>query len=439
MRFVSTGAAAPPIPLSDALFAGQAPDGGLYMPERLPTLGDFDLARLPRLSLAERSVILARHLFGDAVPEQTLGDITASALDFEIPLVELEDGLSILELFHGPTLAFKDVGARFMARLMAHFLDQSDRELLVLAATSGDTGSAVAHAFFGLPGTRVCVLFPRGQVSLPQQKLFTTLGGNVAALSVDGTFDDCQRLARQALGDDELRRRHLLTSGNSINVGRLLPQTFYYFHLWGELRLRHPGSRDQELVIAVPSGNFGNLTAGLLAKRLGLPCTRFVAATNVNDVVPRYLESGVYSPLPSRRTLSNAMDVGDPSNFRRILHLYDGELDRLRADLAGAHFTDEETTETIRDGYRRYAYVLEPHSAIGLLGARHALAERPFGRSVAAFLGTAHPAKFADTVTAAIDRPIDLPQALADHLTREETVIEIDATYDALRDHLGAL
>ena len=425
MRFVSTKGNSPKASLEEALFAGPAPDGGLYIPETLPVLGPETLDALSGGSIADTALTVAKCLFDDDLDPATLESIVRGSLDFTIPLVEVEDELFSLELFHGPTHAFKDVGARFMARLMRHYLKSRDERATVLVATSGDTGSAVAHAFYGLDGIRVIVLFPKGRVSALQQRLFTTLGDNVFALSVDGTFDDCQRLVKSAFAEPELADQTLV-SANSINVGRLLPQTFYYFHMFAEL----PRASRDGLVVATPSGNFGNLTAGLMAKRMGLPITRFAAATNVNDVVPEYLASGDFRPRPSTATLSNAMDVGNPSNFARILWLYDGKLDAIRADVAGRAYTDENTRATILDVYERRGYVLDPHSAIGYLGARD------HRQKTAVFLATAHAAKFQETVEAILKTPVPLRPAIAACAERPETITEIDASIESLKGFL---
>ncbi len=429
---MSTRGQAAPVSLREALFSGLAPDGGLYVPERLEPLPVSERDRLWHLSLPELASVVASHLFRGDLPEEALYDIVEGSLNFEIPLVRVTEGIWSLELFHGPTLAFKDVGARFMARLMAHFLSDIDRELTILVATSGDTGSAIAHAYFRMSGIRVVVLFPRGQVSSRQQKQFTTLGENIRALSIGGTFDDCQALAKQAFADPLLQERLFLASANSINVGRLLPQMFYYFHAVAQLP---PGTRP--VLISVPSGNFGNLTAGLLAKRLGLPCDRFVAATNINDVVPEYLETGHFRPRPSQRTLSNAMDVGNPSNFNRILDLYGHDLDAIRRDLAGSAHSDQETRAAIRDVHRRFDYVLDPHAAVGYLGLQTGLKQAGVGTN-GMFLATAHPAKFATIVEPEIEQPVPLPQRLANCLHRPEQVVELPADHTQLRDYLLA-
>ena len=437
MRCISTAGKSPATSIDDALFAGLAPDGSLYVPDHIEPLEETALRELAELPLQESAVRVARHLLGDSVDANALDEIVRSSLDFEIPLVEVEDRTYVLELFHGPTLAFKDVGARFMARLMQHFAparanSSSGRtDLTILVATSGDTGSAVAHAFYDVPGFEVAVLFPAGQVSEAQQKLFTTLGGNVHSFAVDGTFDDCQRMVKEAFADHDFRVGRPLGSANSINLGRLLPQAFYYVHLLHELTQRGLDPWKIDLLVATPSGNFGNLTAGMLARRLGLPC-RFIAATNANDVVPRFLDGADYTPRPSVRTLANAMDVGAPSNFDRILHLYEHDESALRRDLLGTAFTDDETLAAIADVFKRRGYTLDPHSAIAYLGLKAAATETGTG----VFLATAHPSKFADVVSQATGRPVPLPPALAACLEREEFVTSLPPEYSALRKAL---
>ena len=425
MRLVSTTGHSPPSDFRKALFQSLAPDGGLYTPEHLTPLAPKIRTALRGEGLQTVATTIARHLLGDEFDPETLDQVVTDALDFPIPLTEFDDGVHLLELFHGPTLAFKDVGARFMARVM-RVCRSGDQPLTVLVATSGDTGSAVAQAFLGLDGTRIVVLFPDGQVSKIQERQFTTLGDNVTALAVSGTFDDCQRLAKQAFSDDELRRQIRLTSANSINIGRLLPQIFYYFGAWAQL----PDS-DRDLVFCVPSGNFGNLTAGLMAKRLGLEVDGFVAATNINDVVPQFLLTGSYDPQPSLRTISNAMDVGDPSNFARILHLYDRDADALRSDLVSSSHTDEDTRRCICEVYEDHGVFLDPHTAVGYLGLRKLREERDRPMD-AVLLGTAHPAKFGDTVGQAAGAEVPLPRRLAEHLEHERKVTPIADSYDEL-------
>ena len=410
MHWHSTRGEAPPVTFRDALFAGLAADGGLYMPDRIDPLDTATLNRLRGRSVAAVGTEIAAHVVGSEIPRQALERLIGQALDFSIPLVRVGDRYA-LELFHGPTFAFKDVGARVMARLMAHFVEPGDA-LTVLVATSGDTGSAVAQAFAGVAGTRVVVLYPAGQVSDVQEAQFATLGGNVQAVAVQGTFDDCQALVKEAFSDARLRDAAQLTSANSINVGRLLPQVFYY--AWGALE-------QPDAVWSVPSGNFGNLTAGLIAKRLGFPIAHFIAATNVNDVVPEYLASGVYAPRASVRTVANAMDVGAPSNFERIQALYAGRVDRVRADIRGVAFDDARVTAAIADVHARHGYLLDPHSAIAWLGLRSA--DR--GVRSAVFVATAHPAKFRETVEPAIGHAVELPPALREALTRPRLITRI--------------
>jgi threonine synthase len=416
MRWISTRGGAPAVTFQEALFAGLAPDGGLYVPVHLEPLRAATLDDLRGRTMAEVGTAVAAHLVGDRIPRDALARVIAEALTFEIPLVPVGPAIA-LELFHGPTFAFKDVGARVMARLMAHFVAPGD-SLTVLVATSGDTGSAVAQAFAGVAGTRVVVLYPHGQVSDVQEAQFATIGGNVQAVAVDGTFDDCQALVKTAFRDERLRRAAQLTSANSINVGRLLPQTFYY--AWGALQ-------QPDAVWSVPSGNFGNLTAGLIAKRLGFPIAHFIAATNVNDVVPEYLASGTYAPRASVRTVANAMDVGAPSNFERIQSLYDGDVDRARADVHGIAFDDARVTAAIAEVHLRHGYVLDPHSAIAWLG----LQQQP-----GIFVATAHPAKFRETVEPAIGRRVDLPPALREALARPRLVTRIAPRLNELADLL---
>ncbi len=427
MQFPSTEGRCPAVGLAEALRRGLAADGSLFIPEALPPLPASFFAELRGKSLLESATTVVEHLLGEDLPSEVLRAIVEDALDFPIPLVHLSDRVYVLELFHGPTLAFKDVGARFLARFLAETRDSSG-ELTVLVATSGDTGGAVAQAFFGVEGTRVAVLYPRGKVSALQERQFTTLGGNVRAFAVDGVFDDCQRLVKTAFADRELSRRLGLTSANSINVGRLLPQILYYFHAAAQLPSSGP------LLFSTPSGNFGNLTAGLMAKRLGLD-SHFIAATNINDVVPEYLLTGVYSPRPSAVTISNAMDVGDPSNFARIRHLYRDGPDRLHNDLVGRSYDDEATAATIREVDAEHGYLMDPHTAVGYLALRDVLAERP-GDTVGVVLATAHPAKFREVVEPVVGRKIELPPQLASRLGHPVLSEELDNDVEELKARL---
>jgi len=403
------------------------------------------LAGLRGQSFSAVSRVVARHLLGSTIPQGDLDRIVDAALNFEVPLVASSDDGSVsddgsrgddgsvddvyvLELFHGPTLAFKDVGARFMAQLMGYLNSEDDAPLTILVATSGDTGSAVAQAFFGVPGIRTVILFPKGKVTPLQERQFSTLGGNVHVLEVDGTFDDCQRLVKSAFSDPALRDAVRLSSANSINIGRLLPQIFYYFHAAAQL------PTEAAPLFSVPSGNFGNLTAGLMAKRLGLASRGFVAVTNVNDVVPEYLRTGVVRPRPSTPTISNAMDVGNPSNLARIVALYNGDVGRLRKDLIGSVHDDEETRDCIRRVYRRTGYVLDPHSAVGYLGVE--AGRRAFGEGPCVVLCTAHPVKFREAVEPVIGSSVSVPERLAACLEAERHVTPIPPEISALRDVL---
>ncbi len=407
MKFISTRGGASSVDFRTALFAGLAPDGGLYVPG--------ELAPLPLDALTNGGI--ASYFVGDELPRATVESLLAASLTFPMPLKAVDAGVFALELFHGPTFAFKDVGARVMARLMSAF-HAAGEALTVLVATSGDTGSAVAHAFHGVEGTRVVVLFPEGQVSRVQEAQFTTLGDNVTAVAVNGAFDDCQRLAKQAFADTALRSRARLTSANSINIGRLVPQMFYYLHA----ALAHPGA-----VFSVPSGNFGNLTAGLMAKRLGAPIGGFIAATTVNDTLPRFLETGRYEPRASVTTLANAMDVGDPSNVERIRWFFGNDVDAMRQAITPSVHHDAEVRGAIGELWSRYGYLADPHTAIAYLGAKRAADTRPV-----IFLATAHPAKFREVVEPIIGRKVPLPPALAEALARPRRVERIAARLDEL-------
>lgn len=429
MKWVSTRRGSPPVPFIDALFAGTAPDGGLYFPDRFEPLPPSTLEGLRSADLVTIGKIVGTHLLKGDISEQDMEALVRDALDFSIPLVQVSERVWVLELFHGPTLAFKDVGARVQARLLHHFTDGTP--LTILVATSGDTGSAVAQAFHGVPDSCVFVLYPEGQVTDVQEAQMASLGGNITAVAVNGTFDDCQRLVKQAFADEDLRKHVWLTPANSINLGRLLPQAFYYF-LLARLEPAEAGPYEKggNLIVSVPSGNFGNLTAGLIAKRLGLPVRRFVAATNVNDVVPEYLRSGVYTPRPSVRTVANAMDVGAPSNFERMRAMYDDDIDRMREDVTGAAFDDSRVVAEIGRVYRDFGYLLDPHGAIAWLGLQEILATEP--RATGVFLATAHPAKFREVVEPAIGQKVPLPVTLADALARPRHSERLPASYPAL-------
>jgi threonine synthase len=436
MRFVTTRSTASAVRLKTALLEGLAPDGGLYVPETIESMPSHELARLPQRTLTEVAYRALRPYTRDDLDATTFEAVVVEALNFPIPLVEVEPDLYALELFHGPTLAFKDVGARMMARLMAS-LDTGDQPLTVLAATSGDTGSAVAHAFHGVPHTRVVILYPEGRVSPTQEAQLTMFNGedgNVRAYAVAGSFDDCHRLARDAFGDVDLRARVRLTSANSVNIGRLLPQMVYYFHAVAQVGMGRVLWEPPNITVCTPSGNFGNLTAGLMAKRAGLPIAQFVAATNVNDVVPEYLATGTFTPRASVPTIANAMDVGHPSNFERMLWLYHGDVDAMRSDVMGICYSDTEIRSTIKQVYEMRGYLLDPHSAIAYNGVKRGV-RGP--RDVGIFLATAHPAKFAEIVEPIIGRAVDVPGPLAEAIARPRHLLRMDASLEAVAAKLS--
>jgi threonine synthase len=432
MKYRSTLHRSPEVSLRDAVLRGSAPDGGLYLPVELPHLPKDFLNRLHSLTFPEIAQEVAGLFAGDEIPAPVLKTIANESFNFPVPLVTLNERLHILELFHGPTLAFKDFGARFMARLMGYFVTESGRELTVIVATSGDTGSAVAHAFLGLPGIRVVILYPAGRVSDAQEKQLTTLGQNITALEVAGSFDDCQRLAKQALVDPIVAEKVTVTSANSINIARLIPQSFYYFAAVSQL-----GPSDTAPVFSVPSGNFGNLTGGLVAKRIGLEVFQFIAATNTNDVVPEFLRSGKLMPRASRHTISNAMDVGNPSNFARIVDLYDNDLQAIRHDIWGCSFNDEETLRIMHDVEQRYGYILDPHTAVGVLGWQ-SYAKQNQAASRGIVLATAHPSKFAETVARAIGTRPEMPERLSAFLDRDKKSIPFPNRFSELQEFLLA-
>src|SRR5271170_172890 len=413
MRYRSTSGKAPLTSLRGAVLRGLAPDGGLYMPAEIARHSPQELEDFRGLPFTEVCYRVVRPFAGAELPEDVLWQIVSESINFPVKLVSLSPGLHVLELFHGPTLAFKDFGARFMARLLGYFVRGESKQLTVLVATSGDTGSAVAHGFLGVPGIRVVILYPSKRISEAQEKQFTTLGQNITALEVSGTFDDCQRLVKQAFADEQLNQRAFLTSANSINVGRLLPQMFYHVAAYRQLPVA-----SVPLIVAVPSGNFGNLTAGMFAKRAGLPVARFVAATNANDVVPQYLLSGKYEPRAAQATYSNAMDVGNPNNFPRLLDLFRGRIENLRREIWGYGVSDEDTLQEMHSVWDRYRYISDPHTAVGLR-ALEAYRKQHTEPSQGLVLATAHPAKFAEIVEKGIGVAPPLPERLARHLDRK--------------------
>ena len=428
MNYYSTNRQVPPATLRDAVLKGLAGDNGLYMPERIPQLGRDFFSALPRKTLQEMALDVAVALFGDDIAAAQLHDIVYEALPFDIPLVKVTDTCYSLELFHGPTMAFKDVGARFLARMMQHFIRNETVETNVLVATSGDTGSAVANGFLGMEGITVTVLYPKGLVSKIQEAQFTTLGQNVRALEVEGTFDDCQRLVKQAFLDKELNARRRLPSANSINLARFIPQAFYYFWGWAQL------PQGSEVTICVPSGNFGNLTAGLLAQRMGLPVKHFIAANNANDVFLKYLQTGVFSPRASVATIANAMDVGNPSNFARILDLYGNDYTRITAAVSGYRYSDAQIREVVKRVFDEAKYLLDPHGAC----AYEALREHLQGdkKATGFFLETAHPAKFKETVDDILGAGIPIPEKLQAFMRGRKQTIAMSSRYEDFRAFL---
>ena len=431
MRFYSTNSPQTTVTAKEALFHSMPADKGLYMPTPLPHLGADFFESIAGQSLADIGFAISQALFGDEISKADLEELTHHAFPFDTPIVELESGkMGVLELFHGPSLAFKDVGARYMAALMSHYSKQSDKEVNILVATSGDTGGAVAMGFHNVPGVRVSILYPSGRVSELQEKQLTTLGGNVQAFEVDGSFDDCQAIVKQAFVDAELNSQLSLSSANSINIFRLIPQGFYYVRAYDQVR-----QQGKPVIFSTPSGNFGNLSAGAMVQQMGLPIAHFVAATNLNQVVPAYLKTGIYSPKPSIATISNAMDVGSPSNFVRLAHLYGDDYDRFKTNVSGYFYDDDETLAGMKRIYDQFGYVSCPHTAIGIMGLQAYMNEtRNDFMGVA--LATAHPSKFKPLVEDVLGKPVDVPERLAVLASRTKQSIHIPAQYEAFKESL---
>jgi threonine synthase len=430
MQYYSTNKKVPPVSLESAVIEGLAPDKGLYMPEKIKVLPASFFKEIDKLSFQEISYYVADAFFGEDVDASILKKIVYDTLSFDTPLVQVKENIYSLELFHGPTSAFKDVGGRFMARLLAYFIrKQGRKQVNVLVATSGDTGSAVANGFLGVEGIHVYVLYPKGLVSEIQEKQFTTLGQNITAIEVDGTFDDCQALVKSAFMDSALKSHMDLTSANSINVARFLPQAFYYFYAYAQLKKMH---KADHVVVSVPSGNFGNLTAGLFAKKMGLPIEKFIASNNRNDVVYDYLQTGEYKPRPSVATIANAMDVGDPSNFARILDLYGDSHDAIVADISGETYNDAQISDTLRTVFRETGYILDPHGACGY----RALNEQIKPGQVGVFLETAHPAKFKDTVSEIIGSEVEVPERLQTFMKGTKLSVPMSKDFASFKSYL---
>lgn len=431
MQYYSTNQKAPFATLEKAVVKGLAEDKGLYMPERINVLPNEFFDNIQDMTFQDIAYNVAAAFFAEDVDEDALQHIVYETLNFDCPVVNVNDNIYSLELFHGPTLAFKDVGARFMARLLQYFIrmENTTEEVNVLVATSGDTGSAVANGFLGVEGIHVYVLYPKGKVSPIQECQFTTLGQNITAIEVDGVFDDCQALVKQAFMDAELNAKMKLTSANSINVARFLPQAFYYFNAYAQLK--RIGKADN-LVVCTPSGNFGNICAGLFAKKMGLPVKRFIAANNANDVFYEFLQTGEYNPRPSVQTIANAMDVGDPSNFARIFDLYGKSHEAICSDISGATYTDAQIADTIKEVYRNTNYLCDPHGACGY----RALKEGLNADEVGVFLETAHPAKFKDTVEGIIGSEVAIPDKLAAFMQGEKKSVPLSKDFADFKTYL---
>jgi threonine synthase len=428
MKFYSLNHKSSPVSFREATLRGIAPDRGLYFPQKIESLPEELITNLKQYSDAELAYHAMDQFTSEDIPSDILMDMVQEVLQFPFPLVTISEHIAALELFHGPTMAFKDVGARFMAQCMGYFASSGSQETTVLVATSGDTGGAVARGFLGVEGVKVVILYPGGKVSDIQEKQLTTLGQNITALEVSGTFDDCQQMVKNAFLDPDLTVNLQLTSANSINVARWLPQQFYYF-----IACKVLSGQTQRLVFSVPSGNFGNLCAGMVAQRLGLPIDHFIAATNINDTVPKYWQTGAYKAQPSSPTISNAMDVGDPSNFIRILELFDQDYDSLKTVFSSYAYTDTQTREAMKEIQKQSGYIADPHGAVGYLGLKQFLRDHPQYYGV--FLETAHPVKFLDVVehTLGIEQP--LPKQIADIIKRKKQAIPID-TYRELKEYL---
>ena len=430
MKYYSTNGKAAQATLEEAVVKGLASDKGLFMPEKIKALPKEFFDNIENLSFQEIAYKVADAFFGEDVDADSLKKIVYDTLSFDVPAVKVEDNIYSLELFHGPTLAFKDVGARFMSRLLGYFIKKEGAgKVNVLVATSGDTGSAVANGFLGVDGIKVFVLYPKGKVSPIQECQFTTLGKNITAVEVDGTFDDCQALVKNAFMDADLNAKFKLTSANSINVARFLPQAFYYFYAYAQMKKAEPG---KDVVVCVPSGNFGNITAGLFGKRMGLPIKRFIASNNSNDIFYNYLLSGKYEPRPSVATLANAMDVGDPSNFARVMDLYGKDVEAVRKDISGARCNDEQIADAIRNCLKSTGYQLDPHGACGY----QALKEGLKAGEVGVFLETAHPAKFKEKVEAITGSEIAIPERLQAFMRGTKQSVELSKQFADFKDFL---
>ena len=430
MRYYSTNNRNVQVSFREAVLKGIADDGGLFMPNDIPKLHEDFFRDIEKYSLQEIGYQVAR-LFIDDISESDLRRIINNAIFFSAPLVSFSENISILELFHGPTLAFKDFGAQFLANLLEHYLKDEEKETLILVATSGDTGSAVANGFYEKAGIKVALLYPSGKVSKTQEQQLTTLGNNIFAFEVDGVFDDCQRLVKQAFHDSELTNIFSMTSANSINIARLLPQSFYYFEAYKQLK-----DKSLPFIVSVPSGNFGNLTAGLIAQAMGLPITKFIAAVNANDIFPKFLESGKYEPKDSIQTLSNAMDVGNPSNFTRIISLFKSSVELIREKISSSTFSDIQTLSAIKEVKEKYTYTIDPHGAVGYLALKKYLAENEQKKVNSVIIETAHPAKFSEIVDEVLDEKVEMPERLSACLEKEKQSVLTNKDYASFKEAL---
>jgi threonine synthase len=431
MRYYSTRNKSQLSSFKEALLGGLAKDGGLYMPESIPRLSQNYFDEIENYTFQEISFEIAKQFVGDEIPQAKLEELIYDAINFDAPLNYLNDELAILELFHGPTLAFKDFGARFMARTMEYFVQGNDKELVILVATSGDTGSAVAHGFYGIEGIKVYVLYPQGKVSIIQEKQLTTLDKNITALEVNGTFDDCQRLVKSAFVDSELSSKINLSSANSINISRLIPQSFYYFNAYKQVK-----DKSKKVIISIPSGNLGNLTAGLFAKKMGLPIYKFIGATNSNNVFTEFIETANFTPRESVLTLSNAMDVGNPSNLERINELYSNQIEQIRDVVFSSSFDDNSTKEGIKHIYEKFNYIIDPHGAVGYLSLHDYIAKNKITNYTGIVAETAHPAKFKDAVEEVIGKDVEIPARLAESINKEKKSILLENSLTHLKEIL---
>ncbi|MBU0472932.1 MAG: threonine synthase [Bacteroidetes bacterium] len=430
MKYYSTNNKKLNVSFQEAVMKGLSPDGGLFMPEFIPQLEDSFINSLSKYSIREIGLEVAKKFIGDEIPLNVLKNIIDDAINFDAPLVKLDDKISVLELFHGPTLAFKDFGARFMARTMGYFIRNSNEEINILVATSGDTGSAVASGFYGVEGINVYLLYPSGKVSEIQEKQLTTFDKNITAIEIEGTFDDCQKLVKTAFLDDEINLKMKLSSANSINIARLIPQSFYYFNAYKQIT-----EKNKEIIFSIPSGNLGNLTAGLMAKKMGLPISKYIGATNSNSIFTEFIQSGKYEPRPSVKTISNAMDVGAPSNLARIESLYDEHLVILK-DIASNTHNDMQTIDKMREIYQKYNYTIDPHGAVGLLALEQYVAEEKLDNYCGVVFETAHPAKFKDVVDGVLNTDIEIPEELQNSINKEKKSILLSSEYEVFKEYL---